>query len=176
MTSLKTEAPSNLAIFSCVSRFHHNRSEPQVIIQSFDPGRRVDCIYFYFRKKPDVIGFLTSGKGALESGHPDQPVRSGPDGSGRFLKKLTGLGWARLVFSRAWSDSCVCVCVCVCMELTAQLRSLVAVVQTVIVSVTLPALLDAAVVLAGKLSGLALRRGHVGRVGCGGRRGGINTM
>jgi len=42
---------------------------------------------------------------------------------------------------------------------------LIAVVQTIVVPVTLPALLDAAVVLAGKLPGLALRRGHVGGVG-----------
>lgn len=49
--------------------------------------------------------------------------------------------------------------------LTAQLRSFIAVVQTIVVSVALPALLDAAVVLACKLSGLALRRGYVGRIG-----------
>lgn len=47
----------------------------------------------------------------------------------------------------------------------AELRALVAVVQTIVVSVTLPALLDAAVVLAGILPGLALGRGHVGGVG-----------
>lgn len=49
--------------------------------------------------------------------------------------------------------------------LTAEVRGLVAFVQTIVVSVTLPALLDAAVVLAGELSGLALRRGNVGGVG-----------
>lgn len=51
-------------------------------------------------------------------------------------------------------------------QLTAQLGGLVAVVQAVVVSVALPTLLDAAVVLAGKLPCLALRRGHVRRVGC----------
>lgn len=48
---------------------------------------------------------------------------------------------------------------------TAELRGFVAVVQAVVVPVALPALLDAAVVLAGELPGLALRRGDVGRVG-----------
>ena len=50
-------------------------------------------------------------------------------------------------------------------RLTAELRGLVAVVQTIIVPVALPALLDTAVVLAGKLPRLALRRRHVGGVG-----------
>lgn len=50
-------------------------------------------------------------------------------------------------------------------ELTAEVRGLVAVVQTVVVAVTLPALLDAAIVLAGELARLALRRRHVGGVG-----------
>ena len=49
--------------------------------------------------------------------------------------------------------------------LTAELRCLVAVVQTVVVTVTLPSLLDTAVVLTGKLSGLTLRRRDVGGVG-----------
>lgn len=49
---------------------------------------------------------------------------------------------------------------------TAELGGLVAVVQAVVVAVAFPALLDAAVVLAGELPGLALRRGDVGRVGC----------
>lgn len=49
--------------------------------------------------------------------------------------------------------------------LTAQLRSFIAVVQTIVVSIALPALLDAAVVLTCKLSGLALGRGNVGWVG-----------
>ena len=59
---------------------------------------------------------------------------------------------------------CVCVCVCVC-RLTAQLWGLIAVVQTVIISVTLPSLLDTAVVFTCKLSWLALRRGDVRGVG-----------
>ena len=49
--------------------------------------------------------------------------------------------------------------------LTAELRGLIAVVQTIIVSVTFPALLDAAVVLAGKFPRLALGWGHIGGVG-----------
>lgn len=49
--------------------------------------------------------------------------------------------------------------------LTAEVRGLVAVVQTVVVPITLPALLDAAIVLAGELPGLALGRGNVGGVG-----------
>lgn len=52
---------------------------------------------------------------------------------------------------------------------TAQLRCLITVVQAVVVPVAFPALLDAAVVLAGELSGLALRRGDVGGVGCKGK-------
>lgn len=54
---------------------------------------------------------------------------------------------------------------------TAQLGRLVAVIQAVVVPVAFPALLDAAVVLAGELSGLALRRGDVGGVGCKGKAG-----
>lgn len=46
----------------------------------------------------------------------------------------------------------------------AQCWGLIAVVQTVVVSVTLPALLDAAVVGTGKLARLALGWGHVGWV------------
>ena len=49
--------------------------------------------------------------------------------------------------------------------LTAELRGFVAVVQAVVVPVTLPALLDAAVVLTRKLPLLALRGRDVGRVG-----------
>lgn len=48
---------------------------------------------------------------------------------------------------------------------TAELGGFIAVVQAVIVPIALPALLDAAVVLAGKFPGLALRRGDVGWVG-----------
>ena len=51
-------------------------------------------------------------------------------------------------------------------RLTAKLWSLVAVVQTVIVSVTFPALLDTAVVLTGKLPWLTLWRRDVRRVRC----------
>lgn len=51
--------------------------------------------------------------------------------------------------------------------LTAEVGRLVAVVQTVVVAVALPALLDAAIVLAGELARLALGRRHVGRVGWG---------
>ena len=49
--------------------------------------------------------------------------------------------------------------------LTAELRGFVAVVQTVVVSVTLPPVLDAAVVLTAKLPLLALRGRLIGRVG-----------
>lgn len=49
--------------------------------------------------------------------------------------------------------------------LVAKLRRLVTVVQTIVVPVTPPTLLDTAVVLAGKLTGLALRRGHIRGVG-----------
>lgn len=52
----------------------------------------------------------------------------------------------------------------------AQCWGLIAVVQTVVVSVTLPALLDAAVVGTGKLARLALGWGHVGWVRCGHHR------
>ena len=48
--------------------------------------------------------------------------------------------------------------------LTAEFRGLVAVVQTVVVTIALPTFLDAAVVLAGKLSRLALGGREVGRV------------
>lgn len=51
-------------------------------------------------------------------------------------------------------------------SLTAELGGFIAVVQAVVVPVAFPALLDAAVVLAGELPGLALRRGDVGRIGC----------
>lgn len=51
--------------------------------------------------------------------------------------------------------------------LTAQFGRLVAVVQTVIISVTFPAVLNTAVILTGELSRLTLRRGNVRRVGCG---------
>lgn len=50
--------------------------------------------------------------------------------------------------------------------LVAQLGGLIAVVQTVIVPVTLPAVLNTAIILTGKFSRLALRRRHVGRVCC----------
>lgn len=49
----------------------------------------------------------------------------------------------------------------------AECRGLVTVVQAVVVSVTLPALLDAAAVGTGKLARLALGWGHVGWVCCG---------
>lgn len=52
-----------------------------------------------------------------------------------------------------------------CGSLTAEVRGFIAVVQTIIVSIALPALLDAAVVLAGKFTRLALWWGHVGGVG-----------
>lgn len=55
-------------------------------------------------------------------------------------------------------------------RLTAQRGRLVTVVQTVIVAVALPALLDTAAVGAGKLARLALRWGHVGWVRCGHHR------
>lgn len=54
-------------------------------------------------------------------------------------------------------------------RLTAELGRLIAVVQTVVVPVTLPSLLDTAVVLTGKLPGLTLRRRDVGGVGWGER-------
>lgn len=54
--------------------------------------------------------------------------------------------------------------------LTAEGRRLVAVVQAVIVSIALPALLDAATVGTGKLARLALGWGHVGWVRCGHHR------
>lgn len=56
-------------------------------------------------------------------------------------------------------------------RLTAEGRGLVTVVQAVVVPVTLPALLDAAAVGAGKLAWLALGWGHVGWVRCGHHRG-----
>lgn len=59
--------------------------------------------------------------------------------------------------------------------LTAELRRLVAVVQTVVVTVTLPSLLDTAVVLTGKLPELTLRRRDVGGVGWGEERKGTVT-
>lgn len=52
-----------------------------------------------------------------------------------------------------------------CGTLTAEVRGFIAVVQTIIVSIALPALLDAAVVLAGEFTRLALWWGHVGGVG-----------
>lgn len=55
---------------------------------------------------------------------------------------------------------------CTGTQLTTQFKSLIAVVQTVVVSVALPALLDATVVLTGKLSRLALRRRYIRGVCC----------
>lgn len=55
--------------------------------------------------------------------------------------------------------------------LMAEGRGLITVVQAVVVSVTLPSLLDAAAVGTGKLSRLALRWGHVGWVRCGHHKG-----
>lgn len=57
-------------------------------------------------------------------------------------------------------------CVTSTSALTTQVGGLVAVVQTIVVPVAFPALLDAAVVLAGELPWLALGRRHVGGVGC----------
>lgn len=51
-------------------------------------------------------------------------------------------------------------------SLTAELGCLIAVIQAVVVAITFPAFLDAAIVLAGELPRLALGWGDVGRVGC----------